>query len=118
MEELGCRLVGVADGDEVDVAAGDEGGVGIGILIDADGEDDEVGIGRGGAGAEKAVPRCRAAHQVAQKLSSDDFAAVVGEMDGAGAVGDGEVWGGLAGLCGMGAAVAGGDQSQREEREG
>jgi hypothetical protein len=116
VEEICGGLLGVADGDEVDVAAKQEAGVGVGVLVDADGEDGEAGLvvvefekrwQFDDAGLAPSGP----------EVEQDDLAAITGEVDGGCAVGYGEIGGGLAGLGGMGAAVAGGDKGQREKEK-
>ena len=115
MVEIGRGLVGVADGDQIDVALLDEAGVGSRVFVDADSQNDQVGIGAveleqrrqlGHAGATPSGP----------EIEQNDLAAVVGQMDGCEAVGDFEVGGGLAGLCGACTAVAAGDHGQHQER--
>ena len=70
MEELGGGLVGIAHGDEVDVVAGEEAGIGIGVFVDADGrESPGLGISWCSSSSEGISSR-QGAHQVAQKLSS------------------------------------------------
>lgn len=113
VEEIGGGLVGIAHGDEIDVAVADEAGVGVGVLVNADGENDEVWIvaveleKRGdffNAGSAPGGP----------EVEQYDFAAIAGEMDRSAAVGDGEVGCDFAGLRGMGSAVAAGDENSRE----
>ena len=112
--ELGGRLVGVADGDQVYVAAGDDMGVGVGVFVDADSEDDEVGLftveleQRWQFDDAWLAPGC-------PEVEQHDLAAIVGKVDSAGAVGDGEIGGDFTCLCRMGSAVAGGYKGQREE---
>ena len=55
VEELGGDSVGVAHGDEVDVMAGEEAGVGVGVFVDADGEDGEVWACRGEAARSEGI---------------------------------------------------------------
>ena len=80
VEELGGRLGGVADGEEVDVAAGNELAVGIGVFVDADSDDGEIGLVAVqidqrrqffDAGTAPAGP----------EVEQNDLAAVTGEMD-------------------------------------
>jgi len=114
VEEAGSGLVGIADCDEIDVAVSDEVGVGAGIFVNADGENDDIWIfvveleeGRHllHAGCAPRGP----------KIEQNDFAAVVGQVHGGVAVGDSEVGGNFAGLRRMRAAVAAGNQRQREK---
>ena len=111
--ELGGRLGGVAHRDQVHVAAGDEAGVGVGIFVDADGQDDEIGPvvvkleKRWQFNHAGLAPRC-------PEVEQHNLAAIAGKVDGGGAVGDGEIRGGFAGLGGMSAAVAGADEGQRQ----
>ena len=111
VEELGGGLIGIANCDEVYMAAEDEVRVGVCILVDADGEHHEVGVvvvqleqGRQllDAGGALAPP----------EVQQDDFAAIGSEVDRRGSIGDGEVGGALTCLRRMGAAVAGGGERQ------
>jgi len=117
VKEPGGRFGGVAHGDEVDVAAGEELAVGIRVFVDADAEDGQIGvfvvqIEQGGqlldAGRAPGGP----------EVDQDDFASIVGQMDAGGAVGDGEVGRYLAGLRGVRTAVAGCEQGQRQKEQG
>ena len=115
--ELGGGLIGVADGDQVDMAAGDETGVGVGVFVDADGEDGQVGA--------VVVKLDQARHLLnaggalrPPEVEQDDFAAIAGQVDGGCAVGYGEVGRSLAGEVGMCAAVARGGKSERQKKNG
>jgi hypothetical protein len=108
-------LVGVADGEEVDVVLLEEGAVGGGVIVDADGDDGEAGhlVVEGEEAGELvdagSAPTC-------PEVEEDDVAAEAGEVNGGGAVGEGELWGGEADAAGVVAAVAaGGDKQQRDE---
>jgi len=104
----GGRLLGVADGDEVDVAADEELLIGVGVFVDADGEDGVLGMlvvelgERGQLEDAGLAPAC-------PEVKQHDLAPVVGQMDRRGAVGYVEVGGRLAGLRGMAAAVTTGE---------
>jgi hypothetical protein len=111
----GVRCLGaVADGEEVDVVAVEEGLVGGGVCVCADAEDldlrqlvlegDEAGELLE-AGSAPGSP----------EIEDDDAAAEVGEVDGAGVVGDGELRGELADLVGAAAAVAAGGGGQEQD---
>lgn len=89
------------------MTAGEEFFVGIRVLVDTDGEDNQVraivvelekGWQLDHTGGAPGSP----------EVDHDHLAAIVGEVNGGGTVGDGEVGGEFAGLCGMGAAIAGG----------
>jgi len=89
--ELCGGLFGVADGDQVNVAASEEAAVRIGIVVDGNGENGQVGLvvveieqGRhlGDAGGALRPP----------EIEQNDAAAVSGEMNGSAAVGDVEIW--------------------------
>lgn len=104
VEEAGSSLVRVAYGDEIDVPVADEVRIGFGIFIDADSENDEVGVvmvkleKRGQFHNAGSAPRC-------PEVEQNDLAAIAGEMDGAGAVGDCEVGRLFAGLQRMRSAI-------------
>jgi hypothetical protein len=118
VEEFGSGLAGVADGDEVDMTPGDEGGIGVRVIVNADADDDQAGhiavklkerrqlLDAGGA-------------LTPPEVEQDHAAAIAGQMDGGGAVRDGEVGSGDIELCGPHAAVAGRRKREGEEkREG
>jgi hypothetical protein len=84
--------VRVAHGDEVDVAAREELAVCLGVLVDADGHDGQIGplvmkLDEGGhlfnAGRAPCCPEVEQHHA----------AAVVGQVNARGSIGDGEVRG-------------------------
>lgn len=114
MKELGGGLAGIADGDQIHVVTSNKARIGVGVFIDADGNDGNAGQlvvegeERGGflnAGHAPGGP----------EVDEDDLTTVAGEMDGGGAVGEGEVGGRLAGLRRMRAAVAGGQQGKWQQ---
>ncbi len=116
MVEPGSRLVRIADADEINVVASEEPAVSGWICIDADGEDCEVGAvvlklkerghlldaGRAPGGPE---------------IQENDAAAVIGQMNRSGTVGDGEVRGNFAGLAGVSATVAARHNEERGQRD-
>ena len=112
-EELGDGLVGIADSDQVHMTMVDEPLVLVLVLIDADGDHGQVGpvvveLDQRwrflNAGCAPGGP----------EIEHNHFAAIVGQVDGGASVGDGKVgrWGGE--LGGVGAAIAGGEQAERE----
>src|SRR5271166_1452341 len=112
------RFDRVADGDQVDVTAGEEAAVRVGIFVDADGKDGQIGL---------VVVELEERRQLddaglapgGPEVEQHDLASIVGEVNGGGAVGDSEVRGYLAGLGGTGTPVASGEEGQRqEERDG
>ena len=114
-EELGGGLAGIADRGEVDVAADQEAAVGVGIFVDADAKDGQVG--------PVVVEIDQSRHLLnawrapcGPEVEHDDLAPVVGQMDGSGSVGDGEVGGWLVHQVGMRAAVATGREGQQQEK--
>jgi len=116
--ELGCGLAGVANGDEVDVAADEEAFVFVFVLVNTDSEDGQVwavvvefGQSRHFLNAGRAPG--------GPEVDQDDLAAVVGEMNGRGSIGDGEIWSRLIEQKRTRAAVAAGRKSQgQQQREG
>jgi len=108
-------LVGVADGDEVDVVFDEELVVDVGILVHADGDDFEVGhllVESEQAGELFDAGRAPGGPEI----EHDDVAAEFGEIDGVGAVGDGELGRGLVDVVGMGAAVAAGNKKHGQSK--
>ena len=106
-------LIAVADGDEVDVVAGEELAVEVVVLVDADADDGELGhlfleFEEAGeffdAGGAPGGP----------EVEDDDAAAEAGEIEGLDAVGDFEEGGGGAEAVGVVAAVAAGGEEQGE----
>lgn len=114
MEEVGGGLVGIADRDEIDVAVADEVGVGARIFVNADSEDDEVWVVVVELQERRHLLHAGSAPR-GPEVEQDDLAAVVSQMHGGVAVGDGEVGGNLAGLRGMRTAVAAGDHGQGQQ---
>ncbi len=115
MIEFGRALGGVADGDQVDVAAEEEAAVGVGIFVDADGKDGQIGLlavefEEGGQFHDARLA------PGGPEVEQHNLASIVGQMNGRGSVGDSEVRGYLTGLGGMCAAVACGHQGQRKEQ--
>ncbi len=115
--EAGGFLGGIVHSDQVDVAHGDEVPVHLGIFIDAHSQDDQIGL------VVMELEEGRHLHDAGgapggPEVQQDDLAAIAGEVDGGGSVGDGKVGGHVAGLGGMRAAVAGGDEGQRQENQG
>ena len=109
--------VGVADGEEVDVIALEEGAVGIVVLVHADGDDGDAGhLVLEGEQAGELVDAGSA--PAGPEVDEDDVAAEFGEVDGVCAVGDGELRGGFADVLGVVAAVAAGDQECGSESDG
>ena len=112
-------LIGIADGVEIDVEAGEEAAIGAGVFIDADGEDGNVraivvklheGGGLLDAGRALTPP----------EVQENDFAPVVGEADGVLAIADGEVGGDAVGVYGRCSAVAcccEGEHQQKSQRD-
>ena len=99
------RLVGIADGVEVNPKAFQETAVGARVFVDADGEDGKIGalvMELDERGCLLDTGRALTPPEVEQ----DDFTAVVGEADGVVAVADSEVGGDFAGLAGVGATIA------------
>ena len=110
-EELGDRLIGIANGDEVEMAANDEALVFVWIFVDADGDHGQVGS----VMVELDQGRCflnTGAALTPPKIKQNHFAPVVGQMDGGASVGDGKVGRRGGELGGVGAAVAGGEQAE------
>jgi hypothetical protein len=114
IEELGGRLVGVAHGDEVDVAPSDEVGVRDGVFVDADGENNKVGIlvmelqeGR------KLLNTWRAL--TPPEIEQDYLSTIACKVNRGGTVGDIEIGSNLVGLCGTRAAVAAGSRNNGEQ---
>ncbi len=106
-------LIAVADGDEVDVVAGEELAVKSVVLVDADADDGELGhlfleLEEAGelfdAGGAPGGP----------EVEDDDAAAEAGEVEGLDAVGDFEEGGGGAEAVGVIAAIAAGGEQQGE----
>ena len=104
---------GIAIGGEADVLVLEEFSVGGVVFVGRNAQDQGVTRGdvpletlQGGgfldAGLAPGAP----------EIEDDDFAAIVGEMDGSGAVDDGEVWGGRGHLRGMRAAITAGTENQ------
>ncbi len=103
--ELGDFLVGIANRIQVDMKSGEEAAVRAGVFVDANGEDGDIGTivvklyERGrflDAGWALAPP----------EVEQDDFAAVIGKMNGVLAVIDGEVGGDAIGIHGSCSSVA------------
>jgi hypothetical protein len=98
-------LVGIADGDKVDVMLGEETLVDVGVLVHADGDYFEVrhlflkGEEAGELFDARGTGGC-------PQVEHDDMAAEFAEIDGAGAVADDELRGGLVDVRGMTSAVA------------
>ena len=107
-------LCGVADGEEVDVILLEEVLVDVGVFVHADGDDGDLGkdllhgeeagqlVDAGGAPGSPEV-------------EDDDVAAEFAEVDGAGGVGDDELWGWVADVSGVVSAVATGNEKYCEE---
>ena len=116
MEESSGRLFGIADGDQIDVPIADEAGVGVGIVVDADRQNDQIGVvvmelEEGGeflyAWSAPGGP----------EIEEHGVAAIAGEVDRTGSVGDSEIGGRFSGLVGVRAPIAGGEQGQGEEQQ-
>lgn len=112
--ELGYFLIGVADGVEVDVEAGEEAAVRTGIFVDGNCEDGDVGAvvvqlheRRGFLDTGRAL--------APPEIQQDNLAAVVGEADGVFAVADGEVGRFSVGVFGDAAAVTCGGEGQEQQ---
>ena len=101
----------VADGEEVDVVVSQELTIRVDVVVEIDAEDDDLRhllleiCQRGQFFKTRSAPG-------GPEIEDDDFAAIVGEMDGSGAVDDGEVWGGRGHLRGMRAAITAGTENQ------
>lgn len=114
--EPGSVLVGVADAGQVDVMAREKAAVSGRIFIDADGEDSEIGT---------IVLKLEESWNLLHagwtpggpEIEQDDAAAIAGEMNGGGSVGDCEIGGDFAGLAGMSAAIASGCEEERRQRD-
>jgi len=115
IRDSGSTLVGVADGDQVHVAADEEAFVFVFIFVDADGKDGEIGLIAVEFEERGQFQDARFA-LTPPEVEQDNPAAVAGQMDGGCAVGDGEIGGCLAGLGGMRAAVATGDEGHRQKQ--
>jgi hypothetical protein len=114
--ELGGGLVGIADGDEVEVAAVDEALVLVCVLVNADGEHGQV---RPVAVELKERRRFLDAGCApgGPEVDQNDFAAIAGEMDGGASVREVEVGSRQVDLCGAGATVASGEEGQRKQHD-
>ena len=113
--KLGGCLVGVADGGQGDVAHGDEALVVAFIFVDADGEDGQIGAVA--MQLQQAGEFLNAWNALRPpEIEQNNLAAIVGQMNGGCAVGDCKVWSGFAGQTGMGSAIAGRHEGQRDEQ--
>ena len=114
MVKLGCALCRVAHGDQIDVAADEEAVVGVQVLVNAHSQYGDIRAimlklnqGRHFLDTWRA-PGC-------PEVEQDDAAAVTGQVNGSGPIGNGEVRGDLACLGGMRASVASLQKGQRRE---
>lgn len=108
-------LVGVADGDEVDVVLGEELVVNVGVLVHADRDDFEAGhllVEREQAGKLFDAGRAPGGPEI----EHDNVAAQLGEIDGVRAVGDGELGRGLVDVARVAAAIAAGNERQGQQK--
>ena len=110
-------LFAVADGDEIDVVAGEELAIDGVILVGADADDGELGhlslqVKEAGelfdAGGAPGGP----------EIEDDDAAAEAGEIDLLDAVADGEEGGGLLEVSGVVSAVAASGEEEGEREDG
>ena len=115
MVELGCALAGVANSNQIHMAADEKAAVRIRIFVDADGKDGETGLlavqleERGQFNDARLAPG-------GPEVEKHDLSPEVGKMDGGGSIGDGEVGSHLAGLGRMCATVAGRHEDQLEQQ--
>ena len=78
--ELGCALVGVADSDQVHMAANKKAAVGVRIFVDADGEDGQIGLIAVEFEERGQFDDARLA-LTPPEIEQDNFASIVGQMD-------------------------------------
>jgi hypothetical protein len=113
--EFGDLLVGVADGEQVDVVAGEEVLVGGGVLVPGDGDDVEVG--HLALEGEEAGELFDAGGAVGgPEVEQDDVAAELAEVGGVGAIGDDELGRGGGDVARVAAAVAAGGECREEDK--
>jgi hypothetical protein len=112
--EFGDLLVGVADGKQVDVVAGEEVLVGGGVLVPGDGDD--VELGHLALEGEEAGEFFDAGGAVGgPEVEQDDVAAEFAEVGGVGAVADIELGCGGGDVAGVAAAVAADGECREED---
>ena len=113
--EFGDLLVGVADGEQVDIVAGEEVLVGVGVLVPGDGDDVELGhLALEGEEAGKLFDARGAVG--GPEVEQDDVAAEFAEVGGVGAVGDDELGRGGGDVARVTAAVAAGGEDAEEDK--
>ena len=113
--EVADLSVGVADGEQVDVMAGEEVLVGSGVLVPGDGDD--VKIWHLSLEGEEAGELFDAGGTVGgPEVEQDYVAAEFAEVGGVGAVGDGKLGRGGGDVAGVAAAVAAGGECREEDQ--
>ena len=112
--EFGDLLVGVADGEQVDVVAGEEVLVGGGVLVPGDG--DNVELGHLALESEETGKLFDAGGTVGgPEVEQDDVAAELAEVGGVGTVGDGELGRGSGDVARVAASVAAGGECGEDD---
>jgi len=116
VEKIGCSLVRVANGDQVNMTADEKAIVSAWVFVGADSQNDEIGLSvvefeqrwhLQNAGLAPCCPEVEQHH----------VAAIGGKMNRRCSVRNSEVRGYAAGLRGMHAAIAGGHEAQRQKKE-
>lgn len=113
--ELGGGLLGVAYADEIDVMTGEKPAVSGWILVNADCEDCELRMIVLKLKESRYLLNTRRA-PCGPEIQQYNAATITGEVDGGGAIGNGEVRSDFAGLAGVSAAIA--SRKEKERRQG
>ncbi len=111
--EGGDARGGIAQGEEVDVVSLEEAVVLVGVLVLADGDDGD--LGEAALEFEQAGKLFDAGGAPGgPEVENDDVAAKLGEIEGVGSVGEGELWSWSADASGVAAAIApgGGEEAK------
>ncbi len=112
MKELRGGLAGVANRNQIHMAARQKAAVGVRVFVHADGQNGQIRL------VMMQIQQRRQFHNTrfapgGPEIEQHHAAPVIGEMDARGAIGHSEIGSGLPGLGRMGAAIASRQRCQR-----